>query len=757
MKAWLFLIFISLSFLSSAQEEYQHVVDSVLGSVETSKEDTVKIKAYNYLSAYLRNHDQDLATNYAGKAINLAKTAESYLFLTASFDQMAYCKQATGDYQAAQDFYKKSLEIHTRKNNETGIANSLNDVGISYYFMGEYEQALEYFVQSGAKKIVLGDSIGAGRAYNNTGIMYDIAGKPGKSVEYYLKALSIYEEAKREDLMMGTLLNIGIIYTDQKEYDEALKYYLKGIELGERGTDKITLTQAYSNAGIAYDKKEKYDTALVYYVKSLRLSKEIDFKKGIALAYTNIALNNKMRGDFDQALEYFFKALPLKEELGNKSSIAITQIGIGNVYADMGGQETAVEYLKKGLENAQATGYMNYISNAYQGLYKAYGSTEQYKDAFKYQSLFIELKDSLLNEENTKIINELNTKYETEKKDKELALMTKNKEIQEQEIQRKRIIQYATTGGLVLMLLLSGAIFKGYAQKKKANAVLSTKNTKIERQRDEIKEQKKEVTDSINYAKNIQQAILPHDNEIQQALLEHFILFLPKDIVSGDFYWFAKRGDKAFIAACDCTGHGVPGAFVSMIGNNFLNQIIIEKKISDPGEVLSRLNNSIKDVFTKQGAQEAQDGMDMTLCVIDLNTRKMEFAGAYNPIFIVRKGIASSELLKGGLAKAFKEDMAIIGGDRMSIGGSTEMNYAFTTHSLDLSKGDRIYLFSDGYPDQFGGVKGKKFMIKRMKELLVSFQGKGMVDQKEIMVRTMEEWRGATEQVDDILVIGVGV
>jgi len=756
MQRYLLLIFILLSGISKANEDYQHVIDSIIASVESS-EDTNKIIAYNYLSYYLRNHNVDLAIEHADKAILLSKKAESDYLLAEAYEQFGLCQQSKGDYPLAQDYYKKTLEIYKKLKNETGVAGSLNDLGVSYYYMGQYEKALEYFVKSAEMKVLIGDSIGAAQAYNNTGIMYDIAGKPGKAVEYYLKALKIYEGVNRPDLMMGTILNIGIIYSDQKNYDEALKYYQEGVRLGIKIGDKTNLITAYNNVGIAYDKKQMYDSALAFYNKSFELSKKIGFKKGIAIAYNNMAINYEGREDYDKSIEYYLLALPLKIEMGDKSSIAITQLGLGDVYSAKGDQKTAIEYFTKGLKNAQKTSYILYIQQAYSGLSRSYGRAAKYKEAYEYQTLFVALKDSLLNEENTKIINELNTKYETVKKDKMLAIMTKDKELQDMELKRKRTIQYATTAALVLMLLLVFVVFRGYQQKKKANEVLNTKNEEIAKQRDEITEQKKELTDSIDYAKNIQQAILPHQEDISHALPEHFILYLPKNVVSGDFYWFAERDNKAFIAACDCTGHGVPGAFVSMIGNNLLNQIILEKEVTDPGQVLSELNKGIKGVFTKHGEQEAQDGMDMTLCVFDLNSNKMEFAAANNPVFLLRKGVAASGQLTNTNVKLFGNDLAIVSGDRTPIGGYTILNHAFKSHNLDLQKNDMIYIFSDGYQDQFGGDKGKKFMIKRLKELLVTFQEIPVAEQKEKLQETIEGWRGKTEQIDDILVIGIRV
>ncbi|MFH1321159.1 MAG: response regulator [Bacteroidota bacterium] len=262
----------------------------------------------------------------------------------------------------------------------------------------------------------------------------------------------------------------------------------------------------------------------------------------------------------------------------------------------------------------------------------------------------------------------------------------------------------------------------------------------IIRQKEEIESQKKDITDSIRYAQHIQKAILPKIDEIQSALVESFVLFKPKDIVSGDFFWFTQK-KKIFIAACDCTGHGVPGAFVSMIGNVLLNQIIIEKGIDSPAKILSLLNNEIKSVFTRKGSeQQASDGMDITLCAFDKDLVTLEFAGAQNPLFLIRKG-----------------ELIDIKGDRQPIGGSTEFDYNFTNHEIELQKGDNIYIFSDGYPDQIGGPKERKFMSKQFKQLLLDIQGKSMEEQKQILGQTIEKWKGELDQIDDILVIGVRV
>jgi len=295
-----------------------------------------------------------------------------------------------------------------------------------------------------------------------------------------------------------------------------------------------------------------------------------------------------------------------------------------------------------------------------------------------------------------------------------------------------------------------------------ARLALAESNKILEEQKEIIEEKNKDITASINYAKNIQEAVLPNFSEIDEVFKDHFVYYKPKDIVSGDFYWFANKGGKALIAACDCTGHGVPGAFLSMIGNNLLNQIVLEQDVNNTGKILSLVNDGVKRVFTHDEEQEAQDGMDMALLRFELGERhttpkSVQYSGAGNPLLFVRKGMVSSGMAEKHGFKPFEDDMGVWGGDRTPIGGSTEAGFEFGTESIDLEEGDTMYIFSDGYQDQFGGEKGKKFMIKRMKELLLSIQSENMVKQKEILEQTLTDWIRDGEQVDDLLVIGIRV
>lgn len=283
-----------------------------------------------------------------------------------------------------------------------------------------------------------------------------------------------------------------------------------------------------------------------------------------------------------------------------------------------------------------------------------------------------------------------------------------------------------------LIVLIAIIAIKLLQLNKRTNKLLRKQNAVIE-------EKNKSITDSINYAKRLQNAILPNEEVISKTLKEHFILYQPKDIVSGDFYWVSEQNGKAMVAAIDCTGHGVPGALLSIVGHNAISQSINEMKLTQPSKVMDSMNSIIKSVLQQDKGNDIKDGMDMALCAIDYKSGKVEFAGAHNPLYVIQDNKLS--IIKGSkLTVGSVENIAVEGPEN---------------HALQLNAGDSIYLFSDGYADQFGGNDNKKFKVSRLQETLLSICKLPMQEQKNKLLQAFQEWKGKNEQVDDILVIGV--
>lgn len=295
--------------------------------------------------------------------------------------------------------------------------------------------------------------------------------------------------------------------------------------------------------------------------------------------------------------------------------------------------------------------------------------------------------------------------------------------------QAHRNIYFLVTGLIVLIAIIALKLLR-----------LNKRTTKLLRKQNSLIEEKnKNITDSIHYAKRLQNAILPTEQTIRESLKEHFILYQPKDIVSGDFYWVSHLNGKSIVAAIDCTGHGVPGALLSIVGHNAINQSINEHGLTSPAKIMDHMNTTIKSVLQQDKGNDIKDGMDMALCCIDYSSKTIEFAGANNPLYLIRGG-----------------KLEIIKGSKLTVGSISEtVNVGPENHQIQLAEGDVLYLFSDGYADQFGGSENKKFKSSRMQQTLLDIYKLSMNDQKTALMKAFEEWKGNNEQVDDVLVIGI--
>ena len=626
------------------------------------------------------------------------------------------------------------------------------------------------------------------QSFTDLGSVYSHQGIYLKALSWHLKALKIYDvlaDSSDEAIaktgkegIAACLEEIGTIYYRQYNFQKALDFLFESLnfqkELGNKEGEPSTL----QTIGDVYLNQRKYAKAIDYYQKKLKINRKLEDKHGIAHCLLRIGIVSYVIQDIKKAKEYWQQSLEIFEELGDNRMITDCMNNIGTVYEDWGNYNKALEYYKKGLAIANEVGEKRVMRALYESLAILYfkmgeagkrNRADNYKQAYQHYELFTQFKDSIFTEKSNKYIAEMGEKYESEKKEKEIKIQKLEISKKSADINKQRVIIWAGAAGLLLIIGLAFFIYRGYRQKQKANLKLEQKNATINRQKKKIEEQKanveqknKDITDSILYAQHIQQAILPANELIRELLPESFTLLKPKDIVSGDFYWLAgvrpqsgssplgRAGDELVVwAVADCTGHGVPGAFMSMIGNSLLDEIVIENGITEPDKMLNQLRDHIIKALGQEGITgEQQDGMDIALCNVDVvngHARSLQFAGAYNPLWLVRK-----------------DELIEIKGDKQPIGIYEKME-KFTKHEIELQKGDMLYTFSDGYADQFGGDakseygEGQKFMKSKFKKLLLSIQDKPMEQQKQILDKTIEKWKGNIEQADDICVVGVRV
>jgi serine phosphatase RsbU (regulator of sigma subunit) len=553
-----------------------------------------------------------------------------------------------------------------------------------------------------------------------------------EALEYFYKALPIREEENNKYSLARLYNQIGIIYAYQKDHKNSLKYFLKFADMARQLNDSDLLANVYNNIGVTYKNLGKRDIASEYYYKALRIFTARDFKRGIASAYTNIATILNSDGEWDASIAYNEKALALFRSLGLTYGMTTTYVNLAETWSNKKDFKVAAAYYDSALTVSREKNDRLHLRDIYDGLYKLYAQTNDHERAFEYLLKYMTLKDSLFNVETASRTAGLEAKYKMEQAEKEMR--------QKEEISAlKNKQQKVWIGLLVIAVLLVAVIalfvFSRYRQKQRANEMLEEHNAMVEHQ-------KKEITDSINYAKKIQMSILPPDGLVKRLLPDSFVLYKPKDIVSGDFYWVDECDGQVLFASVDCTGHGVPGAMMSVLGFNLLSGAVNEKRLTTPSRILEHLDFGV-DKMLRQSTDEnsVRDGMDLSLCSLNYKTGLLQFAGAYNGLWMV---------------KAKNREFAEIKADKMMIGvNAGGQADHFTNHEIQLEKGDVVYIFSDGYADQFGGPSGKKLKYKPMKELLLSIFDKPMAEQRRILDEHVEKWRGDLEQVDDILVIGV--
>ena len=711
---------------------------------DNTQPDTNRLKAMQKIAwdGYLFSKP-DSAFYFAQIAYELAEATGNKKSMAAALNTMGGSFYFRGNYKKVLEYLKKSLEILEEIGDKYGVAGSYNNIGIIYKEQGHFKQALEYY-QKGLKFFKeTGDKLHMANSYVNIGLIIYEQGNYEQALEYYQKSLKIYEETGDKKGMGFAYNNIGLVYWRQDNTEQAIEYYSKSLEIRIDIGDIPGMIDTYNNMGLICYEQGSYEQALDYYNKSLKIQYEINDKRQRGNVYNNIGRIYNIQSNYKKALEYYDKSLEIMQETGNKEGVALTYNNIGSLSFDQGNFSEAIALGKKALAIAQEVGAVFEIKLASALLYDAYKETDQPAKALEMHELYIEMHDSINSIENKEAAIKLEYKHQYEKE--QVIAEAKHQEqmaLSAEREKRQKLIAYSAGGGLVMVLAFAFFILNRLRVTRRQKKVIEEQKQKVEEQKQvveeqkqKVEEQKKDITDSIRYAENIQKALLPAEEDLS-LLPDGFILFQPKDIVSGDFYWLQHHNDKVYFAACDCTGHGVPGAFMSMIGSSLLDEAVVEKGITKPNEIFFEVRKGFINALKQtQEAGTQKDGMDAVLCSWNKNGT-LEYSLAYNPLLLIRKG----EILE---TKA----------DKQPVGFHTGAQKPFTHHKLN--KGDTVYLFSDGYPDQFGGKKDKKFMMKNFKKLLLSIQDKTMNEQKTILETTMAEWKGDTEQVDDILVMGV--
>lgn len=608
----------------------------------------------------------------------------------------------------------------------------------STYILGE-----KHLQMARAKKLRREES----RALNTIGASFQMRGNYVKAIDCYQKCLKIMEELGDTKGIASAMGNIGSLYIDLKEFSKALGYQMRCLKLVQQIGNIEGVASSLNNICIIYTGLGDYDKAISYAQKSLDMYNLLKDDYGIASANANIGNLYFERGMYEKCVPHQLKALALANKYGYNYLAINTGAEIGNTYYKMKKNDIALNYLndaekllKKDPDPVAQMAVSKVLSDVYQ-------VTGNYKEAFRHYEISQRLRDSLYRGDVQKELTqkELQAEFDKklvadslknadEKKVTDALILAKNTQIEKDRLQK-----IALYGGLFLLIVGGAVMYNRFRIIRKQKEIIELKNKETEEQKVIIEEKQKEILSSISYAKRLQEAILPPMSLIKENLSQSFIFYRPKDIVAGDFYWIEVVNESnVLIAAADCTGHGVPGAMVSVVCSNALNRTVKEFEITDPGQILDKTRELVVETF-ERSETEVKDGMDISLCLLNKKTKELKWAGANNPLWIVREG----EIVE------FKPNKQAI--------GKVDKPALYTTHTVKLQANDNIYIFTDGYADQFGGPNGKKFKYHQLVDLMKRISTLPINEQKNNLDKEFLEWKGNLEQVDDICVIGIRV
>jgi len=717
----IYLIVFTLAILLKSIVFSQEKVDSLIALINNTPNDTTKVSLLFSISEEIQFINPDSAVNitYLKNALELSQIINFKKGEAEANKRLGIFYSMRGIFNLAINYYDNSILLYKEMNMEHELADVLNRLGIVYANKGDFENAQQY----------------------------------------YLSALTIREKLNDKRGISSSLNSLGNNYLALSDLVSARIYFERSLTLVKEIDFKFGIATVLNNLGLVYEKEALFDSALSYFNQSLDILETIGHIPSISSTINNIANMYYRKDDFEKALLFYNKSINYKNQIGDQNGIVHSNLGIAVVHQKNKQFDIAIDIANKALASSKELKYTDGIARSYDILTELYAEVGKYKEAYESMRNFAIYKEELLNEESTRNLAQFKAEYEAEKRESEIALQKAENEQSKAIIKQQTTQLYAFAIGIILVLILAGVVMQGYRQKRKANILLESQNIEITKQKALIEEKNRDIMDSINYARRIQYAILPPKNYVDDCLSDLFVFFKPRDIVSGDFYWIEKKHNRVYTSVIDCTGHGVPGAFMSIVGHNAINQAVNEIGLEKPSDILDKVNELVLKSLHQTDKTDVKDGMDMALCSYMPEQKIVEYAGANNPIYILRReqnilienDMEITPIIENNGLYLFE-----IKANKQPI-GAYAYRESFTNHVINVSKGDLVFMFSDGFPDQFGGSKGKKYKYKPFKDFLMALYDKPIKTYSDLLDKELFEWKGMHEQNDDICILGFKV
>lgn len=677
-------------------------------------------------------------------------------------------------------FAKEIIKIAENNHNQKWLSDAYNSLGSAYRIKGEYllsAEALEKCVKINEK---LNDEQAKASALGNLGILYMSQAQYGKALENMIYCKQTFDKLGNTNGALNAMNYIGGIYIYKEEFEKADQTYKEALALAKETENKMMEAFIIGNIGLLKQSIEELDSALYYFEKAGKMDEEVDNLHGKMATKLNIASVYMKLKDYENAERNYHLCLEYYRKLGEKKGVSMVLTSLSEIALIRGNRAKAMRLGIEAYDLSVEVGEVKQLSAISELMYQLYKGAGNQPKALEMHELFMEMKDSLRSEEDKKQVLQRAFQYEYDRKvmADSIAQLEKDKiaemnlEIEKEKTQKAKQKMTFLVIGLIILGLFGGFIFSRVRVISKQKRIIEKQKSEVEERRVEAEMQKEivesknqEIMDSINYAKRLQAAILPSESEMRENLEDYFLVYKPKDIVAGDFYWMEQVGDWVYVAVADCTGHGVPGALVSVVCSNALTKSLVEEKITDPGKILDRTKELVIQKFNR--GEGLRDGMDISLARIHFGTGKLEWAGANNNLWLVRSMENENESPHNKVNfetfSPYKRTLIEFKANKQPV-GYYEKTENFDTLSFKLEKGDILYLYSDGIADQFGGSDlskgkkgGKKLKTKNLKNWVAKFSQYDLNKQGEMLDQNFEKWKGDLEQLDDVCMLGIRI
>lgn len=694
------IVLIFFSFVCSAQIK----IDSVLHLLNKTKTDTVRLRLLVVLA---ENHPgENEWKDYNRKAVELgnelikgpdfASKVYSAPILAKALNNEGYICLDKNDFFSAMQNFRKAEQICIEYNTRSALAEIYSNMGACAQKMGRLDRSAEYYQLAIKEEELLPNNEVKGAILNNMASIHSVLGNTEKALLYHQKFIEHNIKINDQEGLLTAYLSASIFFRNNSKADKALSYAQKAMEMALKLSAEESLYDSYLEIGEAFMLYKKYDTSYYFFNQALSLAVRQNNSLKLSTSYYDLGMYWQAKNDYRKAEAYLVRSFSLYDSVRDIIGVKNTSELLVAVYDSLREPAKSNVFLRKNMQ----------------------------------------VKERLFRNENTSAMVKLELQADFDKKEAEHRLIREKNQV---ELKLQKKIRDVFMVGSLLLLIVIALIYFNLKNTKRSKQQLQLKNIEIEKQKKLVVEKQNEMIASIHYAQRIQNAILTGDEVWKRISKDYFIFYQPKDIISGDFYWaHLMQNGRAVFAVADCTGHGVPGGLMSMLGNSFLNEIVVENKIFNAAAILNKLRDKIMKALEQKGDFKHQDGMDIALCVWNKMENTLEFAGANNSLYIMCENKITE----------YK-------GSKMPIGTHINEMTPFIAQSITLKKGDCIYLTTDGLPDQFGGPKAKKYKYSQLTAVMEAMNDLTLKEQGEILKKDFENWKGDLEQTDDICVIGI--